>query len=388
MRADTLVVAAVPPAASSAHPSRDVAVTLLAIVVLALALFGAWRNRDVAVTRFENRTTATWPEAPRSWEEARTWSRRFETAFADRFGGRDRLVRLHHWILAVGLHVSPVAKVLLGNDGWLFFRGEDEHAIDRDFRGIVPYPPEQPAAIAAELARRQHFLAERGIPYFVLIVPDKATVYAEHLPPWVRRAPQTRLDRLFQALAQHPEVQVIDPRAALEAAKAHAQVYFRTDSHWNYEGAIVAYDLLMTAVQRALPAAPHVPAERPPYEPGDEYSGDLADMLGLPEWFREDDRLPLGKILGDPSRRCARPIVDPIEPVVMGCARAGLPRAVVYRDSMMDALIPPLSENFRRVVYFAGHRMTRADIEREHPDVVIEEFVERTMHALLVDPVR
>jgi hypothetical protein len=52
---------------------------------------------------------------------------------------------------------------------------------------------------------------------------------------------------------------------------------------------------------------------------------------------------------------------------------------------MMDAMMPPLSENFRRVVYFAGHSMRAQDIAREHPDLVIEEFVERAMHSLLVE---
>ena len=47
-----------------------------------------------------------------------------------------------------------------------------------------------------------------------------------------------------------------------------------------------------------------------------------------------------------------------------------------------------LSENFSRVVYFARHRVGAEDIAREHPDVVIEEFVERAMHGLLKVPVQ
>lgn len=382
------VLPAVPPPAPSTHPVRDWLVVIAFVLASALGLIGTVGKRDLPLTVFENRQTASWPETPHALQEWPTFTRAFEAAFDDRFGGRDRLIHVHHWLLAVPLRVSPVDKVLMGRDAWLYFRGEDTKAIDRDFRGIVPYPQDQPAAIANELQHRRDFLAQRGIPYIVLILPDKATMYPEHLPSWITRAPKTRLDHLFDALSQHPDVTVIDPRAALARKKASTQVYFRTDSHWNYEGAIVAYDLLMEQLQQVVPSVPHSPAERPPYEPGDQYSGDLARLLGLPRWFREDDMLPFRKILGDDSRRCARPIADPIEPVVQGCARPGLPRAMFYRDSMLDAMIPPLSENFQRVVYFAGHHMKADDIAREHPDLVVEEFVERTMHSLLVDPVR
>ena len=376
----------VPPPAPADHPWRDWLTLALFILAIVLPLAGAIAHRHATSVAFEKRSASPWPDPPSSMRDG-SFARAFESAFDDRFGGRDELIHLHHLALAVGLHVSPVPKVMLGRDSWLYFRGEDMHAIERDYRGTFAYPAQQPLDIARELERRRAFLAARGIPYFVLIVPDKSTMYPEHLPAWMTRAPRTRLDRLFDALAAHPDLTVIDPRAALVARKQATQVYYRTDSHWNYEGAIVAYDLLMQRMRETVRSVPHVPAERPPFEAGDEYIGDLAQLLGLPDWFHEDDLLPFRKILGDDSRRCARHIADPVEPVVEGCDRPGLPRAVVYRDSMLDAMMPPLSENFRRVVYFAGHRMRAADLDREHPDVVIEEFVERAMHSVLVDPV-
>ncbi len=48
---------------------------------------------------------------------------------------------------------------------------------------------------------------------------------------------------------------------------------------------------------------------------------------------------------------------------------------------MAIPLIPLLSENFSRVVYVSSRQLDRALIEREKPDVVIEELVERSLHA-------
>ncbi len=106
-------------------------------------------------------------------------------------------------------------------------------------------------------------------------------------------------------------------------------------------------------------------------------------MLGLPGRIREDDVAPLGKILADSASRCARRVENPDAPgsETFVCDRPELPRAVVYRDSMAIPLIPLLAENFSRVVFVSSRGFDPALIEREKPDIVIEEMVERTLHA-------
>ncbi len=398
-RPDPLALPPVPPPAPGRHARRDAVVVALFALALALGQAGAIVNRDRAVTAFENRAAAAWPAWPSTVADARAWPPKLEAAFADRFGGRDALIALHHWTAAVGFGVSPVANVLIGRDGWLFFRGEDGKAIDRDFRGVAPYPADEPARVAAEFKRRHDYLAALGIPYVVMVVPDKHTIYPEQLPAWVTKVvPQTRLDRVYAALAAYPEVTALDLRPALVAAKARERTYFKTDSHWNLIGATVGYDALAAALKAKLPGFPAVPVERPEYVPGvDVYRGDLATMLGLRRAFREDDIAPLARLLGHADRRCARRVTEPAataaaasspgpETQVWACARAGLPTALVYRDSMGIPLVPLLSENFSRVVYVSDRRLVPAQVERERPDVVIEQLVERNLHFPIAFP--
>jgi len=96
----------------------------------------------------------------------------------------------------------------------------------------------------------------------------------------------------------------------------------------------------------------------------------------------EDDVAPLSKVLGD-TTRCARRTDKGEFPgfEFYVCDKPGLPRAVVLRDSMAIPLIPLLSENFSRAVYVSSRSLDRELIEREKPDVVIEELVERSLHA-------
>jgi hypothetical protein len=53
---------------------------------------------------------------------------------------------------------------------------------------------------------------------------------------------------------------------------------------------------------------------------------------------------------------------------------------------MAIPLVPLLSENFSRVAYVSARRLDPAFIEREAPDVVIEEMVERAMLGPMAAP--
>ena len=325
---------------------------------------------------------APWPTPALS----REFPAAFDRAFSDRFGGRDALVRAHHGSLLLLFGVSSLPNVMPGTDGWFYWLGEDAHSLDRHYRGTLPVAQSEVDNTVAEFARRKQWLAARGIAYVVAVVPEKFTIYPEHLPSWVARSPlPTPYDRLRAAMARDGRVAFVDLRAPLLAAKARERVYYKTDSHWNYNGAIVGYDEIMRAVQKALPSmlTSVAPVKRPAYTAGvDVYRGDLLLMLGMPARVGEDDVAPLGKVLADVASRCARRTDKDEFPgfEFYACDRPGLPRAVVLRDSMAISLIPLLSENFSRVVYVSTRELDRALIEREKPDIVIEELVERSLH--------
>lgn len=381
---DALALPPVPPPAPADHPRRDRIVAILfalAIVLPALALVFTWSR---TTTRFENRPMAPWPAPTLSREFAPA----FDRAFADRFGGRDLLVRFHHGALLRVFGVSSLGTVMRGRDGWFYWLGEDGHSLDRHFRGTMEFSQSDVDNTVAELGRRHDWLAARGIGYVVVIVPEKYTIYPEHLPAWVTpMAGPTPYDRVRDAVARDGRVRFVDLRPALRDAKARERVYYKTDSHWNYNGAVVGYDAIMHAVRDVLPpqALPTLATPpRPAYTPGvDYYSGDLIRMLGMPSRIREDDVAPLGKVLALASKGCAKRVdpADRPDVEIYECHRPGLPRALVLRDSMAIPLIPIMSENFSRVVYASTRAFDKALIERERPDVVIEEMVERSLHA-------
>ncbi len=338
------------------------------------------------VSPFENRRVEPLPVLLPSAASVRSYPGRFERYFGDNFGFRSILTWIDHWTRAVLLRASPVSTVMIGRGGWLYFLGEDGRSLDRNLRGVEAVPDSEIDALRAELVRRRDYLTTLGIGYIVTIVPEKFSIYPEYLPPWVARAPRTRLDRVADLLTATPGINFVDLRPALIEAKARKRVYYMTDSHWNYLGATVAYGELMQEVQRIVPGAPTAPPAQPAFIAGaDYYSGDLAAMLALPRNFREDDVAPLAKILADPKSRCAQAdspdLNAPVQTYVYRCPNPPARTAVVYRDSMAIPLIPMLSENFARITYVSSRKLDRKLIERLHPDVVMEESVERAIDA-------
>jgi hypothetical protein len=385
--ADGLALPRVPPPAPTRHRRRDIVACVLfagAITTMGLAAF---RPHPTAPDT-ENRALAPWP-AP---APVRELTAGFERAFADRFGARASLLRLHNRLLVRVFGVSPAPHVLIGRDGWLFFLGEEGASFDRYYRGTPALGDAEIARIVFELARRARYLASQGIAYVVTNAPDQATIYPAHLPAWAtKRFGASALARLTGAIRAEGTIRFVDLRAPLEAAKARERVYYATDSHWNFLGASIAYREIMRAVADALAPRPIAiaPVALPPYVPGvDVYRGDLARMTGDPERFGEPDYAPLGKVLATPQARCGRREDDAGTPDFewYACQRPGLPRAVVYRDSMAIPLVPMLSENFSRVAYVSSHELDPAFIARERPDVVIDEMVERAMLAPVATP--
>jgi hypothetical protein len=115
---------------------------------------------------------------------------------------------------------------------------------------------------------------------------------------------------------------------------------------------------------------------------------DLAGMMGLTRVLTETDLTlvprhprrarvvePAGSAPTAEEGRLVTEVDDP-----------SLPRAVIFRDSFVSRLVPFLSEHFSRAVYLWQNDFDAAAVEREHPDVVIQEIVGRHLYSFIPSP--
>ena len=362
------------------HPVWARALVVLFLVTLALPGLATLAGVDAGLTRGENRDLAPAPTLSLTWAAIAAVPTAFTNYFQDHFAFRGRLVRWQAAFRLLVLRVSPSPTVLRGKDGWLFYR--DDGALE-DYLSQSPLSPADLDEWAATLQHTRDWLARRGITYLFVIAPDKHQVYPEFMPETIQRTAATsRTAQLVAHLHAHTTVPVLDLLPAMLEAKREARIYHRTDSHWNDLGAFVATQTVLERLREAagdtLPGL--APADRRDFIRSEARRPglDLATMLGLESWVHEDD-------LRLRARQPGYRVVEPEHPDPANIegrlatlhTRAGLPRAVVFRDSFGSALVPYLSEHFSRALYLWEYDLDPLVIERERPQVVIQEWAGR-----------
>ena len=374
--------------------TTDTLLVVLFVVVISGPVVGLVLSPGSFRADARAEAVARCPGRPGSLAELGAWPGAAVRCFSERFAFRRGLIRLNALLRVRLLGVSTTPRVIVGRDRWLFYA--DENSVE-DFRRTDPFTEDQLDAWRRTLRGWGRLLAARNIPFIVLIAPNKPTIYPELVPRWMTRVnDQSRADQLFGALANEPAVDTVDVRLALTAARRTGlPVYLRTDTHWNRLGAFVGYRELASALARHFPQVPIPPgpdaieAKLAPVRTG----GDLARMLGLEDNLGEDQDVAVDLPATSPAESVNESATIPAPPDEerprQVTVRPGAPidRAVIFRDSFSDWMLPWLAEPFGRAVYVASPHVKLDVLERERPNVVILQLVERRlMHVTPAPP--
>jgi hypothetical protein len=309
--------------------------------------------------------------------------------YDDHFGFRKRLIRTNnHWKRQL-FREPPRNDVVIGRDGWLFFIGG--RTLDNYF-GLARFSEQELEEWRQLLEKRRDWLRRRGIKYLFAIPPDKHTVYPEFLPQWFVKSPKPgKPEQLFTYIKEHSDVPVVDLRQRVREAKSLGTCFLKTDTHWNSLGAFIGCQTVIEALGMQMPGLKALPLEAFDLKKVEGPGGDLSVMLG------------------DNSSRETEQVVftprPPLKPLEIRIASERLPKkwrqgsdpvvtenslcqgkVIIFRDSFANAWKPFLGYHFREVLYVWQHEWDVAFLEREKPDVVIDEVVERFFNE--EDPVK
>lgn len=356
----------------------------VSLAVISVPWLGLLRQAPETLS-FENRAISPAPAVPHDWETLQQWPKQFEAWFADRALGRETALAISRSAMFSFAGRAPTERVLLGRDGFIFFKGENALAFDQGFLARPGLSDSDLNVFTDEFRRRTEWFAAQGIAYFMMVVPEKFTVYPEYVPR--RFEGGAALKRLQQIeLAMRGTANFLSLRPMLLTAKSDGLVFYRTDSHWNGRGALVGYQHLIALLRNRWPELVARSALVPP-EDDDYYVQDLATMVGRPElgvaerqemaaWYRRAPSLPVRSRQLEAQDQSAYPADWAIER--WSSSAPDLPiKALIFRDSTSVPLRSTLAEHFRETAFFSTHRYDKQTVLQEQPDVVIEIIVER-----------
>lgn len=339
----------------------------------------------------EQRQLNEFPDWEWNIQSLQIFPEKFRRYYNDHFGLRNHLLRLNNLIHLKLLNTSNSKSMIIGKGDWLYYTGD---GMIEDYRGIIPFTESQLDKMTLTLRERHAWLEKKGIQYMVLIAPNKITIYPEYLPNHIVPVYQTRrMDQVLAHLKKYfSELNVVDLRPALYAAKSGNRVYESTGTHWNNYGAFIGYQEMMRGlglspktlddfelqqitINKPTMAGTYMPTHlNPPTEEVLEFIPKKAERykdLGQMEY-----KIPIRGV--DPNNPQAKKIFKVDD--------TSLPSVLFFRDSFVDGMHQFIREDFRQTIYIASREFDAEIILHAKPEIVVNQMVERYIEQALIVP--
>ncbi len=365
--------------------------TILFVVAISTPLLIMLTGRSAEISEVEQRHLAVKPAFQLNKLLFNEYPQKYTDYFNDHFGLRNQILTLATWYKETIFAKSVTRKVVIGRQGWRYFNIDGSLL---DFVGVFSPSTEELERWSDALDARHQWLANLGSRYLLVPIPGKMTVYSDFLPSRIRGvAGATRLQSFIRHLSESgmPDY-FLDIEPNLLNARSGRQLFFKTDTHWNDDGAYLAYAATINRLSEWFPQLVPDSLDRYDRQPFDKI-GDIARAAHRPVKSGEPS---VSLKLVDP---CARDLYRQVEefvataayqahpkklPVVNGCAARTL-KAIVVHDSFGVFLTRFLSESFAEVVYMQSYDLfgMKSFIQSFKPDVFIDFRAGRRFHPLL-----
>lgn len=278
--------------------------------------------------------------------------------------GRYRMINLNTSIskLLTGGTYMESNEVLLGKDGWLFYKATSDGTPLYDYMGINHFSEEELAKVYDNLVAIGDGISARGMDVIFMTVPNKEQVYSEYMPDTVDKInDKSRLDELTEYIESKggliaDRYGYVDTSEVLRAYKDTYPLFYRTDTHWTECGSYLALMELRRAMDQRV-----TPIDEVVFTDKGGFVGDLAKISGSRDEYSDVNPVIDASSINDDSTK------DQV--------------MLIIGDSFGDAMIHS-AKHFYKEVYWVRLKEYTDELDRYEPDVVVVECVERYLSDL------
>lgn len=279
------------------------------------------------------------------------------------------------------LKMSPNGDVILGRDGWFFYKGRQDPLEDplADYAGTNLFTEEELARIAGNMTRSQEKAAQAGAVFIVVLAPNKERIYPEYLPEgYGMPAENARIRQVADYLRAHTSVPVIDMTPVLSTYRdvhPEERLYIRHDTHWNFQGSYLAANEILSYLGDPLPplsALNRVEVDAP--------VGDLSILMGFGENYKGETEEYLTEFT---DHYATETLSTTYEHAYVNDAETPHRSLLVAGDSFSVSLMPYLASHFGRAYMNFHYNYDEQMIAEHQPDVIVYEVLERFLSYML-----
>ncbi len=289
----------------------------------------------------------------------------YESYFNDHFGLRSIFVHSNNYIKAKFLKTAPIPKLIIGKKGWIFYRSEKVNmgTTILDYRGLLPFSKEERSKIIQNIQTMQSRIEKRNMVFVFVIVPNKEAIYHNLLPSHIKPG-KTRLSQIMDEKKSTAKINILDLREALfkQKKQTHQPLYYKGGTHWNHLGAFVGYKQIMNRLSNQFE---------------DLKIFNLEDFI-----IKESKNSSHDHWLNFQDNRFYQFSLKKST-----LTKKNSQKLIFFGDSFYEDIFEPfIKKSFTKAV-FKHHNWENIDydlIEKEKPDIVIYEIVERHLERILL----
>ncbi len=363
-------------------------VILLAVLILLPGAFYCVIRGQVDTTNYEQRTLAVLPWSQEAKDSGQvttieTFPTQFEDWFNDHLPFRNQLLTLQGLLEYKVLKTSSSDSVIVGKDGWLFYKGAqvaDEDPIG-DYRGTNLFTQEELQQIADNFTSARDELADRGCDFVIYFAPNKERVYSDYMPDlYGEPAENYKLLQLVNYLQENTDLKTVyalDDLQAFREQNPDTDLYYKYDTHWNNLGAYVGSERLVNALGYDF-----VPLSEVSVTDSQTGSYDLARLIHLGNLLNDCPAYQLTGYTGHPMTVSQENDGHVFHySTTDGEAPGG--KLFVIGDSFSTMMAPYLACHYAETYTTFYYTYSHGQLLREEPDVVVYEAVERYVGNML-----
>ena len=331
---------------------------------------------------YENRKQHPLPEL-KSFRDYLAFPAEFEEFFNDRIPFRNNLITMNRAIDYYGFGRIRHDRVADGKDGWLFYCDRNDGDPIADYQGTNLLMDVHLEQIAENCIRQRDYLASQGTEFVIFIAPNKERIYSDKMSEKYGPPAETyRALQIVNYLRENTDLRVVYPYEELMAAKAAAgeEIYYKTDTHWNYIGGYVGSCALLRELGIEMP---EITSGKISISRTGERTGDLASNLGLGALLKSTEYTVAGYDTHQAESQ------GTFRDVYYYRARNADPRKFyAVRDSFYVSMLPYISSQFNESYTRFHASYDYSDFAAQHPDIFVYETVERYVENLIRFSVR
>lgn len=278
------------------------------------------------------------------------------------FGLRTEVISFYTKFQDQMFSTSFVDNVVIGKEGFLYYKD----TID-DYCGTNKMSSRELFNTVRTLEMMQENITSQNRKMLFIVAPNKNSLY-DYMPYYYKKSKdESNWERLRKMMSNVSYLDTFDLFQNKEEC-----YYYKTDTHWNDQGAYMVVDKAMTLLGRPL-----LSEKEPDEFEKNVMTGDLQRML-YPDSEPNESKL----VMRNPQYQMLTATRNFEQPYIETNQPKGTGSLVMFRDSFANNMITYLSEHYQYAIYDKNIPYNLSAIDKYQADHVIIEIAERNINLI------